>query len=77
MKWAVNIVAFKNEIEAKKKSSKLIAQGIPVKVTAFKASNGLWYQLKVNGFKTRDNAESYASKLRKSINLNSISAVVN
>lgn len=77
VKWAVNIVAFKNEIEAKKKSSKLIAQGIPVKVTAFKASNGLWYQLKVNGFKTRDNAESYASKLRKSINLNSISAVVN
>ena len=75
--WAVNIVAFKSEIEAKRKSSKLIAQGIPVKVSAFNTSNGLWYQLKVIGFKTHDNAESYASKLRKSINLNSISAVVN
>ena len=75
--WAVNIVAFKSEIEAKRKSSKLIAQGIPVKVSTFNTSNGVWYQLKVIGFKTRDNAESYASKLRKSTNLNSISAIVN
>ncbi len=75
--WAVNLVAFKNETEAKKRSSKLISQGIPVKISSFHTTNGIWYQLKVDGFKTRDNAESYANKLRKSINLNSISVVVN
>ncbi len=75
--WAVNVVAFKNEIEAKKKSAKLISQGIPVKIDSFNTSNGKWYQLKVDGFKNRDNAHSYANKLRKSINLNTISVVVN
>ena len=66
-----------SQTEAKKRSSKLISQGIPVKISSFHTTNGIWYQLKVDGFKTRDNAESYANKLRKSINLNSISVVVN
>ena len=75
--WSVNILTFKNETEAKNRTAKLISQGIPVKITPFHASNGKWYQLKVNGFKTRDTAESYANKLRKSIKLNSISVVAN
>ena len=73
--WSVNVLAFKNETEAKNRTSKLIAQGIPVKIDPFHTSKGTWYQLKINGFKNRDNAQSYANKLRKSIKLNSISVV--
>ena len=75
--WSVNVLAFKNETEAKNRTSKLIAQGIPVKIDPFHTSKGTWYQLKINGFKNRDKAQSYANKLRKSIKLNSISVVAN
>ncbi len=75
--WVVNVIAFKNETEAKMRSVKLISQGIPVKITAFHTNNGNWYQLKVEGFKTRENAQSYANKLKKSINLNTISVGAN
>ena len=75
--WSVNILTFKNETEAKNRTAKLISQGIPVKISPFHASNGKWYQLKVNGFKNKDTAQSYANKLRKSTKLSSISVVVN
>ena len=71
--WAVNLIAFKDPTEARKKATKLIQQGIPVKVITFNANKTAWYQLRVGGFKNKINASSYADKVKKSFNLDSVS----
>ncbi|MCX7084216.1 MAG: SPOR domain-containing protein [Methylococcales bacterium] len=70
--WFVNLVTFKVQNEAKKKSVNLIAQGIPVKISTFNAKNTQWYQLSVNGFKNKEAAQSYANKIKKSLDLKTI-----
>jgi cell division protein FtsN len=36
-------------------------------------NNTTWYRLKVGGFKNKEQATSYAAKIKKSINLNTVS----
>ena len=57
----------------KAKPQKLIQKGIPVKVIAVDMNKKTWYQLKVGGFKNKENAALYAAKMKKSLNLNSVS----
>lgn len=75
--WFVNLVTFKAQNEAKKKSVNLIAQGIPVKISTFNAKNTQWYQLSVNGFKNKEAAQSYANKIKKSLDLKTITVQSN
>jgi hypothetical protein len=71
--WAVNLTAYEDQTYAKSKAAKLIQKGIPVKVIAVDMNKKTWYQLKVSGFKNKENAALYAAKLKKSLNLNSVS----
>jgi cell division protein FtsN len=71
--WAVNLTAYKELSEAKRKAAKLIQKGIPVEIKAVKMNNIKWYRLKVNGFKNKESADSYAAKIKKAQNLVSVS----
>ncbi|MCX7107724.1 MAG: SPOR domain-containing protein [Methylococcales bacterium] len=71
--WSVNLIAFEDQAIAKSKAAKFIENGIQVKITDIKKGNKTWYQLKVKGFKTKESAESYAVKVKKSQNLNTVS----
>jgi cell division protein FtsN len=71
--WAVNLTAYEDQTYAKSKAAKFIQKGIPVKVIAVEMNKKTWYQLKVGGFKNKENAASYAAKMKKSFNLNSVS----
>ena len=71
--WAVNLTAYEEQTYAKSKAAKFIQKGIPVKVIAVDMNKKTWYQLKVGGFKNKEKAASYAAKMEKSFNLNSVS----
>ena len=71
--WAVNLTAYEDLSYAKRKAAKFIQKGIPVKVIAVDMNKRTWYQLKVGGFKNKENAALYAAKMKKSFNLNSVS----
>jgi cell division septation protein DedD len=71
--WFVNLVSFKEKDYAKSKAAKLIQKGVPVKVMVVDVNNATLYRLKVGGFKNKLDAASYAAKIKKSLNLNSVS----
>jgi cell division protein FtsN len=73
--WSVNLNAYENQNYAKNKAAKLSQKGIPVKVIPVDMNNAKWYRLKVGGFKSKEEATAYAAKIKKSLNLNSVSVV--
>jgi cell division protein FtsN len=70
--WSVNLTAYTQLSDAKRKAAKFIQKGIPVKVVEVDVNNTKWYRLKVGGFKNKENAASYAAKIKKSLNLNTV-----
>jgi len=70
--WSVNLNAYEDQRYAKSKAEKFIQNGIPVKVIAVNMNNARWYRLKVGGFKNEEEATSYAAKIKKSLNLNTV-----
>ena len=70
--WSVNLTAYEDLNYAKSKAAKLIQKDIPVKVIAVDMNNATWYRLKVVGFKNKKDATSYAAKIKKSLNLNTV-----
>ena len=73
--WSVNLNAYEDQGYAKNKAAKLSQKGIPVKVIPVDMNNAKWYRLKVGGFKNKEEATAYAAKIKKSLNLNSVSVV--
>ena len=71
--WSVNLTAYEDLSYAKSKAEKFIQKGIPVKVIAINRNNTTWYWLRVNGFKDKEKATSYAVKIKETLNLNTIS----
>ena len=72
-KWFVNLIAFKNQADAKSKIAKFLEKGIHAKVNEVKVGDTTWYQINIGGFKDKDTANSYAGKVKKSLNLNAVS----
>jgi cell division septation protein DedD len=70
--WFVNLTAYEDLSYAKSKAEKFIQKGIPVKVIAVDMNNKTWYRLRVGGFKNKEEATSYADKIKKSLNLNTV-----
>ena len=72
IEWTVNLVSFKQEWFAKKKANEFKKQGIPVEVLPVKVHSEQWYRLRVIGFKSKYEAGSYASRVKKALNLSSV-----
>lgn len=67
--WSVNLTAYNQLSEAKRKAALFIQKGIPVEVITVDMNNTKWYRLKVGGFKNKEKADAYAAKIKKSLNL--------
>ncbi|MDD4914007.1 MAG: SPOR domain-containing protein [Methylococcales bacterium] len=70
--WAVNLIAFKQDWFAKRKAEEYASKGIPAKVSKTEAKGAIWYRLSVDDFKTQAEAASYAAKVKKTLNLDSV-----
>ncbi|CAD6878298.1 Sporulation domain-containing protein [Methylomonas albis] len=70
--WAVNLVAFKQDWYAKSKAQEFAGKGVPAKVVKTESKGENWYRLFVDGFKTQYEAASYAAKIKKTLNLDSV-----
>jgi hypothetical protein len=65
-KYSVNVVSYQQEWFAESKAAELRQQGIPVEVAPVDINDsGTRYRLKVTGFKTKGEANTYASKVKK------------
>lgn len=72
--WFVKIESVKEQQAAKTKASNLSKKGIPVKITKLTDNkHQIWYRLQTGSFKTREDANLYAEKLKKTHKLESIS----
>jgi cell division protein FtsN len=70
--WSVNLVAYRQQWYAKSKAAEFGRKGIPVEVVNVKVDNTIWYRLRVGGFKNREEATLYATKVKKTLNLSSV-----
>jgi len=70
--WSVNLTAYDDLGYAKSKAAKFIQKDIPVIVKAVDMNNSTWYRLTVGGFKNKEDATSYAAKIKKLLNLNTV-----
>lgn len=70
--WAVNLVAFKQDWYAKRKAEEFAGKGVPAKVSKTETKGENWYRLSVDGFKTQYEAASYAARIKKTLNLDSV-----
>ncbi|MEY2667346.1 MAG: hypothetical protein RLZZ384_1517 [Pseudomonadota bacterium] len=65
-KYSVNVVSYQQEWFAESKAAELRQQGIPVEVAPVDINDsGTRYRLKVTGFKTKGDANTYANKVKK------------
>lgn len=72
--WFVKIESLKEQQTAKSKAAILTKKGIPVKLAKITdKKHQIWYRLQIGGFKTREDANHYAEKLRKTHKLDSVS----
>lgn len=70
--WAVNLIAFKQDWYAKRKAEEFAAKGVPAKVSRTDSKGEAWYRLSVDGFPNQGEANSYAARVKKTLNLDSV-----
>jgi cell division protein FtsN len=70
--WSVNLIAFKQDWYAKSKAAEFAQKGVPVEVIPVDVNGVVWYRLRVAGFKNRAEADSYAARIKKALNLSSV-----
>jgi len=70
--WAVNLVAFKQDWYARRKAEEFAAKDVPAKVVRSDSKGETWYRLTVDGFKNQAEANAYAAKAKKTLNLDSV-----
>jgi len=71
--WTVQLAAYKQEWYAKSQAAGFKQKGVPVKVVPGDVNNTAWYRLRVGGFKNKGEAASYAARIKKTLNLSSVS----
>lgn len=70
--WSVNLASFRQMDDARKKAAEFLQKGVSVKVTKVDIKRTAWYRLSVPGFKTKEAASTYSSRLKKLLRLDSI-----
>lgn len=75
--WVVQLAAYKQESYAKSQAAGFKQKGVPVEVVSGDVNNTAWYRLRVGGFKNKGEAASYAARIKKSLNLSSVSVIDN
>jgi hypothetical protein len=71
-KWGVNLGAFKQEWFAKSKAAEYGQQGVFAEVIPVHEKNATMYRLRVEGFKTKAEADSNTARIKRALNLDSV-----
>lgn len=71
--WTVTLVGSKQEWYAAKKAEEYAAKGFQVKISRSLQKGEPWFRLFSDGFKSQQDADAYATKARKVLNLDSVS----
>lgn len=72
IKWAVNLVSFKQKWYAKSKAAEFEKKGVSADVLQVRVKGEDWFRLRVKGFKSKYEASAYAVKVKKTLNLSSV-----
>ena len=67
-KWVVNLYSYEQRWEADKKMEELMEKGISTEMIVVKVSGRRWFRVRTTGFRTKAEAESYATKIKKKLN---------
>jgi len=70
--WVVNLVSFKQRWYTDQKVAEFKKKGIPAEIVPIIVKGTQWFRVRVIGFASKTAAKSYALKMKKSLNLNSV-----
>jgi cell division protein FtsN len=62
----------KHDWYAQRKADEYASKGFPAKIVKGQNKGESWYRLSVDGFNSQQEADAYAAKVRKSLNLDSV-----
>ena len=67
-RWVVNLYSYEQRWEMNEKMEELKKKGIPTEMIVVKVGGRRWFRIRATGFKTKVEAESYATKIKKTLN---------
>jgi regulator of replication initiation timing len=70
--WSVTLMGSKHDWYAQRKADEYASKGFPAKIVKGQNKGESWYRLSVDGFNNQQEADAYAAKVRKSLNLDSV-----
>ena len=70
--WSVNLLALREQRQAKNKAAEFAKKGVPVEVAEVVVNKQTWYRLRVSGFSSQNEATAYAGRATKALGLNSV-----
>ena len=70
--WVVNLVSYKQEWFARKKMIEFANKGIHTNINTTHIAGDTWFKLSISGFNTQAEADAYAIKIKKLLNLSSV-----
>ncbi|MCK5478790.1 MAG: SPOR domain-containing protein, partial [Methylococcales bacterium] len=70
--WVVNLASTKYERSANRAADEFNQKGVPVEVIKVKVNAENWFRLRVKGFKSKQEALAYGTKVKKILNLGSV-----
>ena len=71
--WTVTLTGSKHDWYAARKAEEYAAKGFPVKVARGTQKGEPWFRLVADGFKSQQEADAFAARARKVLNLDSVS----
>lgn len=70
--WSVTLMGSKHDWYAQRKADEYASKGFPAKIVKGQNKGESWYRLSVDGFNSQQEADAYAAKVRKNLNLDSV-----
>lgn len=70
--WSVTLMGSKHDWYAQRKADEYANKGFPAKIVKGQHKGENWYRLSVDGFNSQQEADAYAAKVKKSLNLDSV-----
>ena len=67
-RWVVNLYSYEQRWEMNEKMEELKKKGIPTEMIVVKVDGRRWFRIRATGFRTKTEAESYATKIKKTLN---------
>lgn len=71
-RWVANLVSFRQDWYAQGKAAEFARQGIYVQVVPVQVKGETWYRLRSNNFASKNDAQNFAAKAKRQLNLTSV-----